>query len=188
MKIMLKSSTENAPALLRNTKWLQSYYAAIAGFFLPMHSALACISEEDSFNSPAFLILSTIMLFIVAMFSFLAWLIKKLFFQQFFRFSTIFALSFLLSLGLGAFGTFAIPQFELVYASFGVDLPSGTEILFSFRQFLWLPFILIIVLYYSTRDNPNKTRYFAVALLIEAGLSILTGSLISLNIGKIVAI
>lgn len=186
MKTILNDSAGNAPAILRNTKWLQSYHAAIAGFFLPMDSALASIREEGSFDFPIFLILSAMMIFIAAMFTLLSWAIKKIFFQKFSWPPITFTLSFLLALGLGAFGTFAIPQFELVYASFGVNLPHGTEILFSVRNFLWLPFILILALYYLIRDNPNKTRYFAATLLIEVGLSILTGLLLSLNIGKIV--
>lgn len=188
MKTMLDNSAGNAPVILHDTKRLQSCFAAIAVFFLPMHSALACIREEDSFNFPLFLIFSAMMIFVVAMFALLSWSIKKIFFQKFSWFPLVFTLSLLLSLALGIFGTFGISQYEPIFAIFGEDLPRGTQILLNVRQLLWLPSILTAWLYYSTREKPNKTFYFTAILVTEAGLSAFIGSLIFVSICKTMVI
>jgi type II secretory pathway component PulF len=81
----------------------------------------------------------------------------------------------LLSLALGAIGTFAVPQFESIYSSFGVDVPLETKVLFSCRQFLWLPCLFVIAIWYATktRSNISRVRYFSTALFIEVNLLLL---------------
>ena len=146
---------------------------AVAGFVFPMHSAFACVSEEGSFNPPIFIIAFAIMVMLVSVLTFVAWAIRKIFFPNYSLFLPIIVATGLLAILLGITDFFVIPKFESIFVSFGADLPIPTMVLFSIRHFLWLPTLLVIVLWHSSKNWQNRARYLVAALFAETNLLLL---------------
>lgn len=73
----------------------------------------------------------------------------------------------LISVVLGLFGLFVIPEFENLYVSYGEDLPNVTRVVFSARYFLWLDIVVVAALWWLLRNNLRRTLYFAIIFVLE---------------------
>ena len=142
-------------------------FLLIVGLGFPPQPALACIREAGAFHVPAFVIVFGIVVMAVALLTLVAWIIKRLFFPNFAWFPPILVASGLLALLLGIAGSFFIPEFEVVFASFGPDLPGQTKFLFAARHFLWLPMLAVIGLWLASKNWKNRLRYWAGTLVFE---------------------
>jgi len=158
------------------------------GVVFPMHSAFACIREEGSFAPPIFVIVYGIIMLAVAVLTLVVWAIKRIFFGHSDLFLVFLVAASLLALVLGVLGTFVVPMFEPIYANFGADIPLPTKTLFSARHLLWLPAIVVLALWHTTKNRTNKTRetrYFAIALFVEANLLALVWAALYTGIFKL---
>lgn len=140
-------------------------FAAFAAF-VQSSSSFACIRNEDSFD-PAPVILFMFVLLFISVLVFLAWAVWKVFFRRYAIFSVLLVSASILSLVLGIFGTLGLPEFESIFSAFGSDLPLQTKVLLAGRHLLWLPTLLVIVLWHTSRNAATRARHFAAALFAE---------------------
>lgn len=165
----LFANLANLPSILRlrGAKFWQMF-VVVVGFIPP--NTFACVGEDGSFNLPTFVIAFAAIMLAVSMLTFVAWIIKRVFFRTHVWFSASLISLVVLSLVLGAIGTFMVSEFEVLYVGFGADIPRTTKALFLYREFLWLPALLVVFLWHTSRHRANGTRYFAFALVVEANL------------------
>jgi hypothetical protein len=88
------------------------------------------------------------------------WGIKRVFFRRTNSFNILSLALIVLGIVLGLIATFAIPHFELMFQSFGVDLPVPTLFVFRFRFLLWLPLFLIAIFYRQLFLQTARLRYY----------------------------
>jgi type II secretory pathway component PulF len=105
--------------------------------------------------------------------SYAMWVVKVRLFPKRSLFTPILVATCVLALLLGLVGSFLIPGYEEIFATFGSDLPVQTIILLNDRQLLWLPALLLLGFGYALRTGPNRARYLAVALFVEINLLLL---------------
>jgi hypothetical protein len=93
--------------------------------------------------------------------------VKWLFFPQATGFSVFALTSVLLGIILGLLGTFVVPNFKVVFESFGADLPTLTKLVLDFRYFLWAPLFLIAISWQLLRAHKARGIYYQVCFLVE---------------------
>ncbi len=89
------------------------------------------------------------------------------------RFRVATLASMITSLVLGFIGTFAGSPFPNVFDSFG-NLPGATQFVLDARYFLWLPAVLLLLLFWRTKGSPHQNRFVLCFLVGEAALLCLT--------------
>lgn len=62
----------------------------------------------------------------------------------------------LFSVCLGLVGSYVLPRFELVYASFGAELPSPTALLVRLGNWLWLASVIAFALWGGWRQSRSR--------------------------------
>ena len=77
------------------------------------------------------------------------------------------------SLLLGAFGVFVVPQFSVLFASFGANLPAPTLLLMAYSNLLPAVFLLLLCVLYALKENVWRERYFAAVLAGEFAFLVL---------------
>ena len=130
-----------------------SYVLAIVIIF-SIHSAFGCINKEDSFSTPIFVIAFIFTLLFVSFLTLFVWTIKKVFFRNKIVFPTLIVLTSLISIVLGVVGSFVVPEFETIFLSFGEELPAQTRTILTTSHFLWIPFFLILFLWFFFKTAP----------------------------------
>ena len=97
----------------------------------------------------------------------------KIFLSQKYLFSLIKVTTSILSVLIGLFGSLAIPQYRYIFEDFGNEIPIHTYILVRSNHLLWLPSLLLIVLFIKSKYCSNINRYLKVLLFSEVLISIL---------------
>ncbi|HEY0634316.1 MAG TPA: hypothetical protein VGE00_02950 [Gammaproteobacteria bacterium] len=81
----------------------------------------------------------------------------------------------LLSIGLGLFGFFAVPQFAELFAGFGAELPWQTVIVLKLSHGLWLPSVAALLVWMkwfgAERDSHSRKRL--ITLFAAIGLTVI---------------
>jgi hypothetical protein len=151
-----------------------AYTLAISACFLfPINNAFACIPDPNSYSPPAFVIAFIVCIFIVSVFSLIAWGIKRIFLRNTNTRPFVYISAFIFSILLGCIGSFAVPVFKQTFSGFTEELPIQTVIVISGWPFMWLPILILCALWFLTKNTANKTGYFVSALFIEANLLLL---------------
>jgi hypothetical protein len=155
-----------------STLFSRAVLSAVA-LLLPVHNAAACASVEKSFTLPTYIVAFIAVLILAIALTTVAWGIKQVFFRRVNDF-TIFPLALIiLGIVLGSLATFAIPHFESMFQSFGVDLPTPTAFMLRFRFLLWLPLFLTAIFYRQLCLQIAHLRYCLLCIMGETMLLLL---------------
>jgi hypothetical protein len=134
-------------------------------------SVLACISEPGSFEPPLFLMVFAVLETALLLTTGLGWLIQRRCWPQpdsDRRFYTTVIAAMLHAVALGAIGVFVIPAFKELFDSSGWDLPVATSTVVGAGPYLGLAVIVFSALCWAVRNHPQRTRYVAISLLLQA--------------------
>ncbi len=114
----------------------------------------------------------------IAVLTFIVWTVQKIFFSDSVAgrgrwFSAFLASAVITSLFLGSIGTFAVPAYSNLFATFGVELHTPTKFLVSARHALWLPAVLLLLSPRLPNRRFHNTRFLATFLVGESFLLLL---------------
>jgi small basic protein len=138
-----------------------------------MQNAAACISVENSFTLPIYIVAFIVVLMLTTALTAVFWGIKRVFFRRANHFTMLALVSIILGIILGALATFAVPRFESVYQSFGVEIPMPTEFVFRFHSLLWLPLFLTAISFRRLRLQAAHLRYYLSVAMSKTMLLLL---------------
>jgi hypothetical protein len=148
------------------TKTLVSLWIAAFGL-LAMQPALACLEKDHGWTTPSYFIAFAVVIALVSTLVLLAWGIKKIFFPNQNILALLHVATGFMGIVLGMMGSFAAPQFQTVYASFGTDPPAPTTAVLALGHFLWVPALLIIFLWLASQNSSKKAHYLVIALVAQ---------------------
>ncbi len=144
------------------------------GCFLLKADAIfaSCVVDNPNPHRPFVIALVTSIL-LIGIFTSLSWTIHKTLFSHACLFSWSKVIVVITSIMIGVFGSFGIPQYDPIFRTFGSDLPFQISFLIKFNYLLWIPTIVLFILFGVYRKSSNQLLYFRLLLILNATLWIL---------------